>query len=59
MNENPETYITAVQPRGVAWWTEWADKADAELQQVLIGQLTTEELLASWDAYWTEKWAAE
>lgn len=59
MNADPETYITAVQPRGVSWWTEWAEKADAEIQQVLIGQLTSEELLAGWDAYWVEKWAAE
>lgn len=59
MNENPDKYITAEQPRGVAWWTEWADKADSELQQVLIGKKTTQELLDSWDQYWTEKWAAE
>lgn len=59
MNENPDTYITAEQPRGVAWWTEWSEKADSELQQVLIGQKTTQELLDSWDSYWTEKWAAE
>lgn len=59
MNENPDVYITAEQPRGVAWFTEWADKADSELQQVLIGQLTSKELLASWDTYWTEKWATE
>ncbi|WP_448809141.1 ABC transporter substrate-binding protein [Agromyces bauzanensis] len=59
MNADPEVYITAEQPRGAAWWTEWGEKADAELQQVLIGQLTPEELLASWDAYWTEKWASE
>lgn len=59
MNENPDTYVTAVQPRGVSWWTEWAEKADSEVQQVLIGQRTPEELLASWDEYWTEKWASE
>lgn len=59
MNENPDVYITAEQPRGVSWFTAWADKADTELQQVLIGQKTSEELLASWDTYWTEKWAAE
>ncbi|SDT28788.1 ABC transporter substrate-binding protein [Microterricola viridarii] len=59
MNENPDVYITAEQPRGVAWFTEWADKADTELQQVLIGQMTNKELLASWDSYWAEKWAAE
>lgn len=59
MNADPDVYITAEQPRGAAWWTEWGEKADAELQQVLIGQLTPKELLASWDAYWIEKWASE
>jgi multiple sugar transport system substrate-binding protein len=56
MNENPDTYITAVQPRDSAWWTEWIQKSDSELQQVLIGQMTQEELLKSWDAYWVDKW---
>lgn len=56
MNENPDTYISAVQPRDSAWWTEWIQKSDSELQQVLIGQMTQKELLASWDAYWVDKW---
>ncbi len=56
MNENPDTYISAVQPRDSAWWTEWIQKSDSELQQVLIGQMTKKELLASWDAYWVDKW---
>ncbi|TFD06514.1 sugar ABC transporter substrate-binding protein [Cryobacterium sp. TMT1-66-1] len=56
MNENPDTYITAVQPRDSSWWTDWIQKSDSELQQVLIGQMTQKELLASWDAYWVEKW---
>ena len=57
MTENPETYISAVQPRGVSWWTEWIKKSDGELQRVLTGKMTTKELLASWDSYWTEKMA--
>lgn len=57
MTENPDTYISAVQPRGVAWWTEWIKKSDGELQRVLTGKMTTKELLASWDSYWTEKMA--
>lgn len=56
MNENPDTYISAVQPRDSAWWTEWIQKSDSELQQVLIGQMTQKELLASWDSYWVDKW---
>lgn len=57
MTENPDTYISAVQPRGVAWWTEWIKKSDGELQRVLTGKMTTKELLTSWDTYWTEKMA--
>ncbi|MHA7303869.1 ABC transporter substrate-binding protein [Arthrobacter sp. TMN-49] len=57
MTENPDTYISAVQPRGVAWWTEWIKKSDGELQRVLTGKMTITELLTSWDSYWTEKMA--
>ena len=56
MNENPETWISAVQPRDSSWWTEWIQKSDSEVQQVLIGDMTQDELLESWDAYWTDKW---
>lgn len=55
MTNAPETYINAIQPRGVAWWTEWEQKADSEIQRVLVGDLSTTDLLAGWDAYWTEK----
>jgi len=56
MTEHPETYLTVVQPRGVSWWTEWSTKSDTQIQQVLIGKLSTSDLLKGWDAYWTEKW---
>ena len=56
MTENPDTYLTVVQPRGVAWWTEWSTKADKDVQQVLIDKMSTADLLKSWDAYWTGKW---
>jgi multiple sugar transport system substrate-binding protein len=56
MNENPDTWISAVQPRDSSWWTEWIQKSDSEVQQVLIGEMSQEELLASWDQYWTDKW---
>lgn len=59
MTEDPQTWLPVVQPRGVAWWSEWSAKADSELQQVLIGKMTPEELLTSWDTYWTKKWAAQ
>ncbi|MFC8801006.1 ABC transporter substrate-binding protein [Promicromonospora sp. NPDC057138] len=59
MTEDPDTYVNVVQPRGVSWWTEWGQKADQDVQAVLLGDMTTSELLESWDAYWTEKYAAE
>ncbi|MFK4637370.1 ABC transporter substrate-binding protein [Paenarthrobacter histidinolovorans] len=55
MTENPDTYVSAIQPRSVSWWTEWIKKADGELQRVLTGQMSTADLLSSWDSYWTEK----
>ncbi|MBO8192685.1 sugar ABC transporter substrate-binding protein [Streptomyces oryzae] len=59
MTEQPEKYQVVTQPRGVPWWTEWGKKADADVQKVLLGKMTPKELLAEWDAYWTEKWAKE
>jgi multiple sugar transport system substrate-binding protein len=56
MTEHPETYLNVVQPRGVAWWTEWEQKADADVQKVLLGEMTPTQLLAEWDAFWTQKW---
>jgi multiple sugar transport system substrate-binding protein len=56
MTKAPDTYLTVVQPRGVAWWTEWSTKADNEVQQVLINKRSTAELLKSWDDYWVKKW---
>jgi multiple sugar transport system substrate-binding protein len=29
------------------------------VQNVLLGNMSTSDLLASWDAFWTEKYAAE
>ncbi|MEV0890596.1 sugar ABC transporter substrate-binding protein [Promicromonospora sp. NPDC050262] len=59
MTEDPDTYVNVVQPRGVSWWTEWEQKADQDVQAVLLGSMTTSELLDAWDAFWTEKYAAE
>lgn len=59
MTEDPETYINVRQPRGVSWWTEWIQKSDQDVQKVLLGDMTTKELLTSWDEFWTEKYAAE
>ncbi|MGW7633424.1 ABC transporter substrate-binding protein [Streptomyces griseoincarnatus] len=56
MTENPDTYLVVTQPRGVAWWTEWQQRADTDVQKMVLGKLTPKELLAGWDAYWTEKW---
>ncbi|MFD8542624.1 ABC transporter substrate-binding protein [Streptomyces sp. NPDC059649] len=59
MTEHPEKYLVVTQPRGVAWWAEWQQKADADVQKMILGKTTPKELLAGWDAYWTEKWQQE
>lgn len=59
MTENPDVYVNVEQPRGVSWWTEWGQKADQDVQNVLLGNMTPGELLESWDAYWVEKYDAE
>lgn len=57
MTNNPDTYINVTQPRSVSWWTDWIQKSDSDLQQWLLGKLSTDDLLSGWDQYWTEKWA--
>ncbi|WP_426187849.1 ABC transporter substrate-binding protein [Microbacterium sp. TWP3-1-2b2] len=59
MTENPDTYVNVQQPRGESWWSEWIQKSDQDVQNVLLGNMTTAELLESWDAYWVEKYASE
>lgn len=56
MTSQPDVFIAVKEPRGVSWWTEWATKSQKDLQEVLLGEMQTSELLADWDAYWTEKW---
>ncbi|WP_231979627.1 hypothetical protein [Tessaracoccus coleopterorum] len=57
MSSNPDTWISVVEPRGSAWWTEWMQRSEADLQQVLIGKMSTADMLKGWDQFWTEKWA--
>lgn len=56
MNDHPDTYLNVIQPRNSPWWTEWINKSDSEFQKVLTGKMTSDELLAGWDTYWTDKW---
>jgi multiple sugar transport system substrate-binding protein len=56
MNNNPDTYLNVIQPRNSPWWTEWINKSDSEFQSVLTGKMSSDELLAGWDKYWTDKW---
>ncbi|MFD4663406.1 ABC transporter substrate-binding protein [Streptomyces halstedii] len=56
MNQAPDTYLTVTQPRDAPWFTEWTQKADADVQKMLLGKMTPKRLLDDWDAYWTAKW---
>lgn len=55
MTQHPETYLLVNQRREVPWWTEWSQKSDTELQSVLTGKMSQDDMLAGWDKYWTEK----
>ncbi len=56
MTSHPETWISVTEPRDVAWWTEWMQRSEADLQQVLLGKMSTADMLKGWDQFWTEKW---
>lgn len=58
MTEAPETYLSCEEPRGVAWWTEWMQRSESDLQKVLTDAMSTADLLKGWDTYWTEKLGA-
>lgn len=58
MTSNPDTYLSVTEPRGSSWWTEWMQRSETDLQQVLLGKKSTSDVLAGWDQYWTEKWKA-
>lgn len=57
MNQSPDTYVVVTQPRGVAWSTEWENKADSDVQKLITGKAQPAEVLKGWDEYWTKKWA--
>lgn len=56
MTAKPETWISVTEPRDVAWWTEWMQRSETDLQQVLLGSMSTADALKGWDQFWTEKW---
>jgi multiple sugar transport system substrate-binding protein len=56
MTQHPETWISVEEPRSVAWWTEWGQKSEADLQKVLTNSMSTKDLLAGWNQFWTSKW---
>lgn len=56
MTSNPDKWISVIEPRDSAWWTEWMQRSESDLQNVLLGKMTTADLLKGWDQYWTDKW---
>lgn len=56
MTSAPDKYLSVKEPRGVAWWTEWMQRSEQDLQQVLLGKKSTADTLKGWDEFWTAKW---
>ncbi len=52
MAADTATWASAVAPQSFAGWGEFNNFANADLQKMLSGSLSPEDLLAKWDAYW-------
>lgn len=56
MTSKPDVWLSCEEPRGVAWWTEWMQRSQSDLQKVLTDKMSTADMLKGWDKFWTEKW---
>jgi multiple sugar transport system substrate-binding protein len=56
MDNQPSVYKLVTEPDEVSWWTAWQAKADNDVQNLLLGKMSADALLTSWDKYWTDKW---
>lgn len=56
MNEDTDTFILGTSNTGLeTWFPDWELRADEDIQKVLLGQSTKEELLAGWIEFWSDK----
>ncbi|MDO5671995.1 MAG: sugar ABC transporter substrate-binding protein [Actinomycetaceae bacterium] len=55
MSEDTSTYMAVTEPRSSKHWSEWMDKTYTEIQAVLVGSMTSDDMLASWDTFWKDK----
>jgi len=55
MSQDINTWRSAVPPYDYEGWGEFNSYADADIQKVLTGSLTPEDMLAKWDKYWLEQ----
>ncbi|MDO5747972.1 MAG: sugar ABC transporter substrate-binding protein [Actinomycetaceae bacterium] len=55
MLKEPDTYMNVVEPRRSKYWSEWTQKADSDIQKMLLGNLSQDEMLAGWDEFWSSK----
>lgn len=55
MNANPTKWICAVAPQQYAGWGEYMKRANDDLQKLLTGSMTEEQVLKGWDEYWLDQ----
>lgn len=55
MNASPDTWVCAVAPQQYKGWGEYMKSANDDLQKLLTGAITEEEVLAGWDQYWLDQ----
>lgn len=55
MASRPDEFKAAFAPFTYEGWGKYNKKADDDLQKMLLGQMSEEEVAADWDKYWTEQ----
>jgi hypothetical protein len=52
MMEHPEIYVIGAPPRVSPKYAEWMQVSNNDLQSLLLGDMTVEELMDKWVEYW-------
>ncbi len=55
MTTTPDVWVSAIAPQQYQGWGEYSKRADNDLQLLLTGSVSVEDVLAGWDSFWLEQ----
>ncbi|MGJ4851816.1 ABC transporter substrate-binding protein [Bacillota bacterium Meth-B3] len=55
MNAQPDVWICAVAPQQYQGWGAYMKRANDDLQRLLTGSMTAEQVLEGWNEYWVDQ----